>query len=164
MHPEPYLRLQIGTDPTAWVLQDADEDTVARELSQATSPLVLPVVAPLQGRLVLSPQGAATISLLRPPASVGAHPTGVIGPTTPVVYLPSVTAATHESPGHALDPGTDLAALERDIIAAMTSGTRLTLHISALSGGGLLVLNGAALAFAVLAGVAAPGHGAHPTG
>jgi hypothetical protein len=81
-----------------------------------------------------------------------------------VVYLPSVTAATQESPGHALDPGTDLAALERDIIAAMTSGTRLTLQISALSGGRLLVLNGAALAFAVLAAVAAPGHGAHPTG
>jgi hypothetical protein len=164
MHPEPGLRLQIGTDPTVWVLQYADEDAVAWELSQATGPVVLPVVAPLQGRLVLSPQYAATVSLLRPPTVVGAHPTGVIGPTTPVVYLPSVTAATQEAPGHVLDHGTDLAALERDIIAAMTSGTRLTLQISALSGGGLLVLNGAALAFAVLAGVAAPGHGAHPTG
>ena len=164
MHPEPGLRLQIGTDPTVWVLQYADEDAVAWELSQATGPVVLPVVAPLQGRLVLSLQYAATVSLLRPPTVVGAHPTGVIGPTTPVVYLPSVTAATQESPGHALDHGTDLAALERDIIAAMTSGTRLTLQISALSGGGLLVLNGAALAFAVLAAGAAPGHGAHPTG
>jgi hypothetical protein len=76
-----------------------------------------------------------------------------------------VTAATQESPGYALDPGTDLAALERDIVAAMTGGTRLTLQISAPSGGGLLVLNGAVLAFAVLAQVGPPStHGAHPTG
>jgi hypothetical protein len=164
MHPEPGLRLQIGTDPTAWVLQDADEDAVARDLQQATGPIVLPVVAPLQGRLVLSPQCAATVSLLRPPTSVGAHPTGVIGPTRPVVYLPSAIAATYESPGQALDPSTDLAALEQDIVAAMTSGTRLTLQIGALYGGGVLVLNGARLAFVVLAQVSTAGHGAHPTG
>ena len=127
MHPEPGLRLQIGTDPTVWVLQDADEDAVAWELSQATGPVVLPVVGPAPGSA-----GAVSAlcrnSIVAPPARlvVGAHPTGVIGPTTPVVYLPSVTAATQESPGHALDPGTDLAALEQDIIAAMTSGTRLT--------------------------------------
>jgi hypothetical protein len=164
MQPEPPLRLQIGTDPTSWVLQDVDEDPLTQELSQATGPIVLPVAAPLQGRLVLSPQYAATVSLHRPPANVGAHPTGVIGPATPVVYLPSGTAATPESLGYALGPETDLAALEQNIIAAMTSGTRLALQISSVSGGGLLVLNGATLAFVVLAQAAGPGHGAHPTG
>ncbi len=164
MHPEPGLRLQIGTDPTAWLLQDSDEDAVAAELGQAMGPVMLPVVAPLHGRLVLSPLCAATVSLLRLPSDLGAHPTGAIGPARPVLYLPSVTAATQQSPGHALDPDTDLAALEQDIIAAMTGGTRLTLQISALSGGGFLVLNGALLAFAVLAQVTWPDHGAHPTG
>jgi hypothetical protein len=164
MHPEPGLRLQIGTDPTTWVLQDGDEYAIARDLSQATGPLVLPVVAPLQGRLVLSPQCAATVSLLRPSPSAGAHPTGVIGPTRPVMYLPSATSATQESPGHALDPDTDLAALEQDIIAAMIGGTLLTLQISTLSDAGLLVVNGALLAFVVLARVTGGDHGAHPTG
>ena len=81
------------------------------------------------------------------------------------MYLPSVTAATQESPGYALDPGADLAALEQDIVAAMTGGTRISLQMSTLSGGGLLVLNGAVLDFVVLAQGAPPyDHGAHPTG
>jgi hypothetical protein len=165
VHPEPGLRLQIGTDPTGWVLQDANEDAVAGELAQATGPVVFPVAAPLQGRLVLSPRCAATVSLRRPPSVGGAHPTGATGPTRPVMYLPSVTAATQESPGYALDPGTDLAALEQDIVAAMTGGTRISLQMSTLSGGGLLVLNGAVLDFVVLAQGAPPyDHGAHPTG
>jgi hypothetical protein len=168
VHPEPGLQLKIGTDPTAWVLQDADENAVAGELSRATGPVVLPVAAPLQGRLVLNPRYAATVSLLRPPSVVGAHPTGATAPTRPVVYFPSVTPATQDSPGHALDPGTDLAALEQDIVTAMTGGTSLTLQVNALSGSGLLVLNGAVLAFVVLAQVTASGppdvHGAHPTG
>jgi hypothetical protein len=163
MPPEPGLRLQIGTDPTAWVVQYPDGDALAQELSQATAPMVLPVVAPLQGRLVLSPH-AATVSLLRPPPNVGAHPTGVIAPAGPVVYLPAGTVASEDAPGHLLDPGTDLATLEQDIVAAMTSGSRLTLQINALSGGGILVLNGAVLDFAVIGVATGPAHGAHPTG
>jgi hypothetical protein len=81
------------------------------------------------------------------------------------MYLPSVTGATQESPGHALDPGTDLAALEQNIVAAMTGGTHITVQISTLSSGGFLVLNGAALDFVVLAqGAPLSTHGAHPTG
>ncbi len=164
MHPEPGLRLQIGTDPTDWIVPAADEDALARELSQAAEPLVLPVAAPLPGRLVLSPQGAATVSVLRPPAAAGAHPTGVAGPARPVLYLPSVTGASRERPGHGLDPDTDLAALEQEIVAALATGDRLTLQISSLADGGVLVLNGAVLAFAVLAWAPWPAHGAHPTG
>jgi hypothetical protein len=163
MPPQPGLRLQIGTDPTAWVLQDANESAVAAQLSQATGPVVLPVVAPVQGQLVLSVRSAGAVSLLAPPSVGGAHPTGVTGVGMPVVYLPSLTAATEVS-GYELDAGTNLAALQQEIVAAMTGGTRLTVHISAPSGSGLLVLNGAALAFVVLAQLPPVVHGAHPTG
>ena len=163
MRPEPGLRLQIGTDPTEWIVPGADEDALGRELGQAAEPLVLPVAAPLQGRLVLSPR-AATVSLLRAPVAAGAHPTGVVEPGRPVLHLPSATAASQERPGHGLDADTDLGALELEIVAALASGDRLILHGSALPGGGALVLNGAVLDFAVLALVPWAAHGAHPTG
>jgi hypothetical protein len=216
--PEPSLWLQIGTDPTPWVLEGTDYDSLAAELARATGPVVLPVVSPLQGRLVLSLRNAGTFSLLGSPSVGGPHPVGdppkVGGPhpvgdppsgghgphpvghslasghphtvgdassaqTRPVVYLPSVTAANPGSPVNVLDSGTDLAAVEQDIIDAMNRGTPLTLpvagrdiidatdiigaidrgtdltpQISARSGRGVLVLNGAALTFAVLAQLA----------
>jgi hypothetical protein len=215
---EPSLWLQIGTDPTPWVLEGTDYDSLAAELARATGPVVLPVVSPLQGRLVLSLRNAGTFSLLGSPSVGGPHPVGdpprVGGPhpvgdspsgghgphpvghslasgnpptagdassaqTRPVVYLPSVTAANPGSPVNVLDSGTDLAAVEQDIIDAMNRGTPLTLpvagrdiidatdiidaidrgtdltpQISARSGRGVLVLNGAALTFAVLAQLA----------
>ena len=218
MPPEPSLWLQIGTDPTPWVLEGTDYDSLAAELARATGPVVLPVVSPLQGRLVLSLRNAGTFSLLGSPSVGGPHPVGdppkVGGPhpvgdppsgghgphpvghslasghphtagdassahTRPVVYLPSVTAANPGSPVNVLDSGTDLAAVEQDIIDAMNRGTPLTLpvagrdiidatdiidaidrgtdltpQISARSGRGVLVLNGAALTFAVLAQLA----------
>jgi hypothetical protein len=216
--PEPSLWLQIGTDPTPWVLEGTDYDSLAADLARATGPVVLPVVSPLQGRLVLSLRNAGTFSLLGSPSVGGPHPVGdppkVGGPhpvgdppsgghgphpvghslasghphtagdassaqTRPVVYLPSVTAANPGSPVNVLDSGTDLAAVEQDIIDAMNRGTPLTLpvagrdiidatdiigaidrgtdltpQISARSGRGVLVLNGAALTFAVLAQLA----------
>jgi hypothetical protein len=203
--PEPNLWLQIGTDPSPWVLEGTDYELLAAEVAQATGPVVLPVVSPLRGRLVLSLRNAGTFCLLGWPSVGGPHPVGdppsVGGPhpvgsapsprgphpvgdvplvqTRPVLYLPSVTAANPGLPVNVLDPGTDLAAVERGIIEAMNLGTPLTLsvverdiidatevtdaidrgtdltpQISARSGGGLLVLNGAALTFAVLAHVA----------
>jgi hypothetical protein len=189
------LVLEIEPDPTSWVLQDTGRDAVAEKLQQATGPgpIVLPVVAPLQGRLVLSPQRAGAISfhgahpIGHPPHGAhpighsphGAHPIGDEFPRGPhpighpLLYLPSVTAAAEGSPVYVLDR-VDLEAVERDIIAAMTQGTRLTLRIaerdtvaavtdgtrrtlqvSASSGEGSLVLNGAALVFVVLAPTAA---------
>ena len=41
-----YITLRIGTDPTAWVLENTDPDTVAAQLSQATAPVVLSVAGP----------------------------------------------------------------------------------------------------------------------
>lgn len=144
-----YVILGIGTDPTAWVLENADLDTVATQLSQATGPVVLPVIDPLQGDLVVSPSAAATISVQRPPPTHGWHPSHLALPPWPVLYLPSPTGPTADSPGYPLDPDTDLAALEQDIIAAMNGGTILGIQVSDIQGG-VVLLNGAALGFAVL--------------
>lgn len=147
-----YVFLRIGTDPTDWVLEDADLDTVAAQLKQAAGPVVLPVAGPLQGNLVVSPSAAATISVQRPSPTHGIHPSHIALPRWPVLYLPSLTGPTQESPGNPLAAGTDLAALEQDIIAAMSEHTVLSIQVADIPGG-VVLLNGAALGFAVLAHV-----------
>lgn len=142
------FHLYIGTDPTDWVVhQDVDVNALARELAQATEPVVLPVTFPLQGNLVLSAQAAGAV-LLAPPGAHGSHPTGVTL-QAPLIRVPSATGATLANPGYWLPPGTDVRQLERDIIAAMTGGTLLTVQISAVPDA-VLVLSGATLAYAVL--------------
>jgi hypothetical protein len=145
-----YIFLRIGTDPTAWVLENAEPDTVAAQLSQATGPVVLPVAGPLQGNLVVSPPAAATISMQRPSPIHGVHPSHLAVPRWPVLYLPSPAGPTQEAPGYPLAPSADLAALEQDIIAAMSDRTFLSIQLADIPGG-VVLLNGAALDFAVLA-------------
>ena len=147
-----YIVLRIGTDPTGWVLENADLDTVATQLSQATGPVVLPVVDPLQGDLVVSPSAAAAISVQRLSPVHGWHPSHIALPRQPVLYLPSPAGPTPDSPGYPLDPNTDLAALEQDIIAAMSGRTFLSIQVADIQGG-VVLLNGPALGFAVLAQV-----------
>jgi len=73
-------------------------------------------------------------------------------PRSPVLYLPSPTSPAQDSPGYPLDPSTDLAALEQDIITAMSERTILSVQVAGIPGG-VVLLNGAALDFAVLAEV-----------
>ena len=145
-----YIYVQIGTDPTDWVLENAEPDTVAAQLTQATGPAVLPVVGPLQGDLVVSPSAAATISLRRPSAIHGAHPSHIALPRWPVLYLPSPAGPTEDLPGCPLAPNTDLAVLQQNIIAAMRGRTVLSVQVADIPGG-VVLLNGATLDFAVLA-------------
>ena len=147
-----YIFLRIGTDPTAWILENADPDTVAAQLSQATGPVVLPVAGPLQGNLVASPSAAATISVQRPQPGRGMRPSHIALPRFPVLYLPSLTGPTQDSPGYPLAPGTDLGAQQQDIIAAMSGRTFLSIQVADIQGG-VVLLNGAALDFVVLAQV-----------
>jgi hypothetical protein len=147
-----YIFLRIGADPTAWVVDNAEPDTVAAQLSQATGPVVLPVIGPLQGDLVVAPSAAATISVQRPSPTHGAHPSHIALPRWPVLYLPSPAGPTQDSPGYPLESNTDLAALEQDIIAAMSGRTFLSIQVADIPGG-VVLLNGAALGFAVLAQV-----------
>ena len=147
-----YIFLRIGTDPTAWVVESTDPDTVAARLSQATGPVVLPVLDPLQGNLVVSPSAAATISVARSAPLHTWHPSHIALPRWPVLYLPSPTSPTQDSPGYPLEPNTDLAALERHIVAAMSGRTVLSIQVADIQGG-VVLLNGATLGFAVLAQV-----------
>jgi len=147
-----YIFLRIGTDPTAWALENAEPNTVAAQLSQATGPVVLPVAGPLHGNLVVSPSAAATISVQRPSPGHGLFPSHIALPRFPVLYLPSPTGPTLNIPGYPLAPGTDLAAREHDIKAAMSGRTLLTIQLADIPGG-VVLLNGAALDFAVLARV-----------
>jgi hypothetical protein len=147
-----YIFLQIGTDPTAWILENADPNTAAAQLSQATGPVVLPVAGPLQGNLVVSPSAAATISVQKPPPTHSLHPSHIASPRWPVLYLPSPTGPTQDSPGYPLEPDTDLTALEHHIIAAMRGRTVLSIQVADIQGG-VVLLNGATLGFAVLAHV-----------
>jgi hypothetical protein len=145
-----YVFLRIGTDPSAWILENADLDAVATQLSQATGPVVLPVVGPLQGDLVVSPSAAGALSVQRPSPVHGWHPSHIALPRGPVLYLPTPVGPGPDSPGHPLDPNTDLAALEQDIIAAMSGRTILSVRLADMQDG-VVLLNGAALDFAVLA-------------
>jgi hypothetical protein len=113
---------------------------------------VLPVVDPLQGDLVVSPSAAATISLQRPSPTHGWHPSHIALPRSPVLYVPSPAGPTQDYPGYPLAAGTDLAALEQDIITAMSGHTFLSIQVADIPGG-VVLLNGAALDFAVLAQV-----------
>ena len=149
-----HIFLRIGADPTAWVLENADPDTVAAQLSQATGPVVLPVAGPLQGNLVVSPSAVATISVQRPAPGQGMHPSHIALPRFPVLYLASPTGPTPDAPGYLLAPGTDLAAQEQGIIAAMSGRTLLSIQLADIPGG-VVLLNGATLDFAVLAQVQA---------
>jgi hypothetical protein len=147
-----YTFLRIGTDSTDWVLENADPETVAAQLNQASGPIVLPVIDPLQGDLVVSPSAAATIWMHSPPPVHGWHPSHIALPRWPVLYLPSSAGPTQDYPGYPLDPDTDLAALEQKIIAAMSGRTVLSIQVAGIPGG-VVLLNGAALSIAVLAQV-----------
>jgi hypothetical protein len=146
---DPYLNLRVGTDPTVWRLENVDYAAVAAELSQA-GPVVVDVAGPLPGRLVIAMARAGSASLFRPPVTVGTHPTDIAKPPPPLLYLPTVTGVTHTSPGYELARGTDLGALEQSITAAIRDGSLLPVEVSAGLSGGLVVLNGAALDFAML--------------
>ena len=145
-----YVILVIGTDPAEWVIEASDLGAVAAQLSQATSPLVLPVISPLAGQLVLSAGAAATIALSAP-SGVGWNPSDCRLPDGPqILYVPTLTGATRSKHGFALPPGTNLDALAQDIAAAMDDGDILKVSLAPQGGDASLVLQGAGLAYAVV--------------
>jgi hypothetical protein len=152
-------QLQIGTDPTCWYLPPSEYDTVAAGLAQPGTPIAVDVLAPLQGRLVLSPRAAGSVALTLPVTPVGWVPGGICKPTVPLLRLPSSAGPTHDNPGYLLAADTDVAALEQKLIAAMSgpeSVVTLALDVPA-PGKGVLRVSGATLTYAVLCRATAPG-------
>jgi hypothetical protein len=146
-----YARLQTGTDPATWYFDAASYDAVAVALAAPGAPLTVEVIAPLKGQLVLNPRAAGSVALTLPVMPVGYNPSGLTLPGSTLLYVPSATGPTHQAPGYVLAGGQDLAALEQEIVTAMTAGTTLTLTLDvALPGKGVLTLSGGTLAFAVI--------------
>jgi hypothetical protein len=136
-------RLQIDGDPTLWWLRQPVD---AGELTGPGGPQSIDVISPLNGTLLLSATSAASLALANPP--VGAIPTDAITPT-PVLYLPLPGGFTDVSDGYPLPAGTDLEALKREITAAMSGGSRVAVGVHRMDAQ-MLVLNGAALPFAIV--------------
>jgi hypothetical protein len=161
-----YQQLRIAGDPTTWVLSEPIEDTA---LTQASAPFQAEIIAPLAGTLILSVRAAASVVLYNPPGGVipsgatpgGVKPSGVIpsgaSPLTPCLYLPTATGLSIESPGYPLPVAPALPALASEITAAISQEKPCTVAFGVGSAGGLLVLNGAALPFAVLFTAASSG-------
>ena len=148
--------LVIGTDPAEWVVQANDLDAVAAQLSQATGPLILPVISPLAGQLVLSAGAAGTVALSAP-SGVGWNPSDCRRPNGPqILYIPTLTGATRSQPGFALPPDTDLDALTQAIVAAMSGGAALNVPLAPQGGDAALLLEGAGLVYAVVCAPAQP--------
>ncbi|HEY6278291.1 MAG TPA: hypothetical protein VIX86_18395 [Streptosporangiaceae bacterium] len=136
--------LRIEGDPTAWYV---DPPVTAGQLT-AGSPVALPLASPLAGRLLLSPRAVGSVAVMDPGPGHGVIPSGAQLPE-PCLYLPSPAGAGGQ-PRYPLPPLTDLAALESQIMAAMGAGSFVTVELTAVADTGVLVLNGAALSFAVL--------------
>jgi hypothetical protein len=163
--------LKVGADPTRWLTEGASFGALAAELNQS-GPVTVAVAGPLSGTLVLAAPHAGTIALVPPMPGEGSHPSDkpppvqphAVAPMQPMalqgpsLYLPTVAGAT-QVPGYALPADTDLAALEQGIIAAMTDGSTLTvpLGMSVASPGGMVMVDGASLAFAVICPATAQG-------
>jgi len=138
-----YNQLSIDSDPTTWVLAAAIDASV---LASGGPPFAAATLRPLPGILLVSARAAGCVAL----SSAGGEPHGPIPtddvPAAPFLYLPSGSGLDPVSPGYQLADGTDAAGLQRSLTAAMTDGTLLTVGL----GAGALVLNGAALPFAVI--------------
>jgi len=136
--------LQIQDDPTPWGLRDTSpEDHHWRD------PVALEIIAPVVGTLVLSPARVGSLSLVRPDEHDGWMPAFKLA--FPHLYLPTARNLTAASPGYVLPSGTDLHELQEKVMDAMRGAGRfLTVTIDVV-GGGIVVLNGAQLPFAVLA-------------
>ncbi|MGP8001625.1 MAG: hypothetical protein ACLPKI_30520 [Streptosporangiaceae bacterium] len=142
--------LQIGIDPTVWTFDPAGFDEVATA-QEHPAPFTIDVTAPMVGRLIINPRAAGKVVLNQPISPRGWNPSGGGIGTAPLLYLPSVSGPSVTSPGYLLAAKYEVPVLERDIEAAMSAGTMLTLDLEpGPPDKGVVVLSGGALAFAVL--------------
>ena len=148
------LIVRIGTDPTSWAVAEPSYASIVEQLGQASAPVVLMVTAPLDGQLVLSHRAAGSVAVIQPPGgrvweTHEWNPGHGAAPTAPLVYL-AAPAGSGQGPGFAVSSNVNKATVVEEIASAMKEGTMLTLQVYDASGTGALVINGAALPFAVV--------------
>jgi hypothetical protein len=144
--PASYLKIQ--GDPTSWALR-----TAPPEDPDWHDPVAVDIVHPAAGTLILSPARVGSFALTPEIWGNGWHPGPPIKLVSPYLYIPTTSGMTAASHGYPLAAQySDLPALQRSIMAAMTTGSTLPVNIDVL-GSGVVILNGAQLPFAVLAEV-----------
>lgn len=134
--------LYIEGNPTPWGLRD-----VRPENPGWTGPVSLPITVPVVGTLVLSPARVGGLALVDPDWHNGWVPMTVAAPQ---LYIPSGTALTSALLYPLAPPDDDTESLTEKLLGAMRTGSTITIAL-ALVGGGVVVVNGAVLPFAVVA-------------
>jgi hypothetical protein len=144
--PPPASYLLVEGDPTQWGLRE-------RIMTGLTDgdPVALAVVTPLAGTLLLAPRRAGSLFVQPAPGAATGWVPCVTLPA-PALYLPRPAGVAPHSPWYTLAADTNLGALQETILAAMRAGALITVSASLGGSDGTLVLNGAELPFAVLAG------------
>jgi hypothetical protein len=145
------MDIRIEGDPTSWTLTDPAD---VSQLAASGEPEALAVSEPLAGRLLLSSRSVGSVVFFQPAMDPrhGVVPNGVKLPEQ-CLYVPSTTGPDpHSNPAryYLLPTSTDLDALEKQIMAAMSGGTMVSIDFTGPDQAGVVVLNGAALSFVVL--------------
>ena len=140
-----YVIINIAGDPTSWWTESfASGSALAAELAQG--PVNVPVIYPVKGNLLLSPQASVSVFDVLP--TVSWIPSGVQAPVA-TLYV-QASPATHFS-GYTLAVGTNLVDLASEIMSAMKVPTsRVAIAVHSGPNAGSALLNGATLTFAVI--------------
>jgi hypothetical protein len=141
--PANYLKIQ--GDPTSWGLSTAPPQD-----GWSATPVAIPISTPVVGTLILSPARAGSYALTPEIWGNGWVHGTPIELVSRYLYIPTTSGLTAASHGYPLAAQYDLAALQQSIMNAMTTGSILPVNVDVL-GGGVVILNGAQLPFAVLA-------------
>jgi len=128
--------IQIEGDPTKWWFEQSID---VGELAEQS--LSIQVHAPLAGTLVLSPKAGSVLVVEQ-----GSVPSA-LNNVKPVIYVPTPGGPSAGSPGHELPSSANLSNLAGQLETALRAGSRQSVALSS----GTLVLNGATLAFVVVA-------------
>lgn len=146
-HPVDQAVLNIEGDPTSWYLHGV----LPQDPGWHHNPVAINITRPVAGTLILSPARVGSFALTHVPVTNGWHP-GDVPPGSRYLYTPTANGLTATSPGYVLAAQySNLPALQESIMEAMSGkGSNLTVNITSGPSGGVVILNGARLPFAVL--------------
>ena len=142
--------LQIEGDPTSWGLATVGPE----DPGWHSDPVAIAIGAPVDGTLILAPARVGGFALTAAAAHNGWMPASLPSGSL-YLYIPTTEGITPETAvgsGYILAPPHDnLHALRQSILTAMSgAGSTLALKVDVI-GGGVVILNGAQLPFAVVA-------------
>jgi hypothetical protein len=146
--PTPASVLKIQGDQTQWGLRTVPP----LDPGWNDGPVAIDIITPVAGTLILSPTRVGSFALTAGIYGNGWQPGGPAVLVAPYLYIPNVAGLTTTSPGYPLAADSNLTDLRQSIMDAMTTGSTVSVNVDVF-GGGVVILNGAQLPFAVLAEV-----------